>query len=109
MRLRYFERVGSCFAIYRMCNRELKSFQGGVIYGTLCKGRPGAERVRPATRALNECLSLLSKLKCTSLTQYISTRELRVTTRFLLLQRTLLCAASAEHRRNESGYNAGIN
>jgi len=31
--------MGSPFAIYRMCNGEPKSFQDGVIYGTLCKGR----------------------------------------------------------------------
>lgn len=58
-------------------------------------------------RALNEYLSLLSKLKCTSLTVYLCVSVLLHG--FLLPQRSLLCAVSAEHRRNESGYNAGIN
>lgn len=125
MRLRYVERArpgvrlrgggegivvtGSSFAIYRMCNREPKSFQGGVIYDTLCKGRfnDGAPRAAVA-RTLNECLSLLPKLKCTSMTVYLRARAVLLHG-FLLLQRTLLCAASVERRRNESGYNAGIN
>jgi len=63
--------------------------------------------MRDSSRALNECLSLLSKLKYTSLTVRLYMCE-RITY-FLLFQRTLLCAALAKHRLNESGYNPGIN
>lgn len=33
------------FAIYCMCNREPKSFQGGVIYDTLCNDAYSAARI----------------------------------------------------------------